>query len=87
MKYIEPNRIVIKPNPANDNVSIEFNNENNKIFALTLSDANGRKIFYQGGIKEANTTINTGSFEMGSYYLSLSDSEGNVIKEKLIISK
>ncbi len=87
LEFIEPGKIIIKPNPSTDNVSIAFNNDKNETFSLTIINSAGLKAFELQGIKENTISINTSSFDNGNYYILLMDSGGRVIKEKLLISK
>lgn len=85
--YVEQNKIIIKPNPASENVTIGFNNDKNQTYSITLLNSIGSTVFSKEGIKANNLIINTGVFETGNYFIILSDSDGKTIKEKLIIAK
>lgn len=87
LEFIEPGKIIIKPNPSTDNVSIAFNNDKNETFSLTIINSAGLKVFESTGIRENAISINTSSFDNGNYYILLMDSGGRIIKEKLLISK
>lgn len=87
LEFIEPGKIIIKPNPSTDNVSLAFNNDKNETFSLTIINSAGLKVFESQGIKENTISINTSSFANGNYYIILMDSGGRIIKEKLLISK
>lgn len=86
LEYIEPGKIIIKPNPSTDNLFIGFNNKNES-FSLMIFNASGSKVFELMDIRENKITINTNAFENGNYYILLMDSEGRIIKEKILISK
>lgn len=87
LEFIEHGKIIIKPNPSTDNVSIAFNNDKNETFSLTIINSAGLKVFESHGIKENSIALNTSTFDNGNYYVLLMDSGGRVIKEKLLISK
>lgn len=87
LNYIEHSKINIVPNPANENVSIEFNNDKNELYSITLINSAGLKIFEKEKFRENNITINTSDFQNGNYYIVLMDSDGRTIKEKLVIAK
>lgn len=87
LNYIEHGKIKIKPNPANENVSIEFNNDKNEFYSITLINSAGLKVFEKEKFRENNITINTSDFQTGNYYIVLMDSDGRTIKEKLLIAK
>ncbi len=87
LEFVEPGKIIIKPNPSTDNVSIAFNNDKNETFNLSIINSAGLKVFESQGIRESTVSINTSSFDNGNYYILLMDSGGRVIKEKLLISK
>lgn len=87
LDYVEQNKIIVKPNPASENVTIGFNNDKNETYSITLLNSIGSAVFIKEGIKANNLTINTGVFENGNYFIILSDSDGRTIKGKLIITK
>lgn len=87
LKYIEPGKIIIKPNPASENFNIEFNNDNNGSYTLTFVNSVGKIVFEKNDIRESVFTLNTAEFESGTYFLILTGSEGRAIKNSLVIVK
>ena len=87
LEFIEHGKIIVKPNPSIDNVSIAFNNDRNETFSLTIINSAGLKVFESPGIRENSVIVNTSTFDNGNYYVLLMDSGGRIFKEKLLISK
>lgn len=87
LKYIEPGKIIVKPNPAKENIVIEFNNDNNEGYRLTLYNSNGTSVFNKESMTESSFTLATAAFDAGTYFIILENSGGRILKEKLIIVK
>lgn len=87
LEYIEPGKITLKPNPTKENCTIEFNNDNNKNYRLTLINSVGMSVFSKEGISDRSFTLNTRLFDSGNYFIILEDSDGSILKEKLVIAK
>ena len=76
------NDVIIYPNPAQNNFTIETNT--NQKQTLQLFDVNGKLILSQSIIDK--TTIDVGNLSAGVYNLSLINSTG-VVNKKLVIVK
>lgn len=87
IKYTEPGKLYVYPNPSINQTKIEFNNERNKQFSLTVTNNLGNVIYKKDDIIVSEILLNTSSWNNGSYYITLTDDTGNVLKEKLIITK
>ena len=87
LKYTEPGKLYVYPNPSINQAKIEFNNDRNKQFSLTVSNSIGNVIYKKDGVVESEIFLDTSSWNNGSYYITLTDDSGNVLKEKLIITK
>ncbi len=87
LEYIVPGKLIIKPNPASNTVSLVFNNDKNETFNISIVNSAGLQVYEMKNINENNFIINTSTFEDGQYYIILMDSGGRTIKEKLLISK
>ncbi len=66
--------INVYPNPANDAITFDFN-ENNQFTKLSLFDLNG-KIVYEQAVTSNYFTISTSDFAEGLYYFRLLSSTG-----------
>ncbi len=87
LKYTEPGKLYVYPNPSINQAKIEFNNDRNKQFSLTVTNSIGNVIYKKEGVVESEIFLDTSSWNNGSYYITLTDDSGNVLKEKLIITK
>ena len=78
--------LIIKPNPANEQVEILIENYNEKDYSLRISDVTGRNNFYISKIAGDNkTNLNTSRLTQGVYFVLVEDSSGLVLSKKLII--
>lgn len=87
IKYTEPGKLYVYPNPSNSQTTIEFNNSHNKPYQLTIINSVGNLIYKKEDIIESEVSINTSTWNPGTYYITLSDDTGHILKEKLIIAK
>lgn len=87
IKYTELGKLYIYPNPSINQTKIEFNNDRNKQFSLTVTNSIGNVVYKKEGIIESEIFLDTSSWNNGSYYITLTDDSGDVLKEKLIITK
>lgn len=87
LKYTEPGKLYVYPNPSINQAKIEFNNDRNKEFSLTITNSIGNVIYKKEGVTESEIYLDTSSWNNGSYYITLTDDSGNALKEKLIITK
>lgn len=87
VKYTEPGKLIIKPNPSSDNVVIEFNNESADKYELTITNSAGNKVYVKDNIFDDKIELNTTGWGSGTYFITLVETEGKIFKEKLIITK
>ena len=87
IKYIEPGKLIIKPNPSSEKVIIEFNSGNLSVYELVITDNTGNRVFVKEGFTENSFELNTNSFNAGTYYVTLREEGGKLFKEKLVIQK
>lgn len=87
IKYTEPGKLYVYPNPSINQAKIEFNNDRNKQFSLTVTNSIGNVIYKKEDVIESEIFLDTSSWNNGSYYITLTDDSGNILKEKLIITK
>lgn len=87
IKFTEPGKLYVYPNPSINQTKIEFNNDRNKQFSLTVTNSIGNIIYKKESVVESEILLDTSSWNSGTYYITLTDNSGNVLKEKLIITK
>ena len=75
------------PNPATDNLTVEFNSAQNMPYEIKLTDLSGRIVSVTKGkaSEELNSAkIDVSSFAPGLYIISL-ETNGNVIQSRMVI--
>jgi len=87
VKYTEPGKIIIKPNPSSDNVVIEFNNNAANGYLLTITNSSGNTVYRKENISESTVELNTTGWSASTYYVTLAEAGGKKLEEKLIIVK
>lgn len=87
IKYNEPGKLYVYPNPSIEQTIIEFNNDQMKQYSLIVTNNLGNVVYKKEDVFENQISLITSGWNSGTYYITLFDSAGNVLKEKLIISK
>ena len=72
----------IFPNPAQDYLNIEINENNSSKVSVSIFNAIGKRIIFQE-LEEAKILIETGNFNKGLYYIKI-ELENNSICEKFV---
>ncbi|MEI6020672.1 MAG: T9SS type A sorting domain-containing protein [Bacteroidota bacterium] len=81
------NNIKVFPNPANDNIQVQYSLENGKELTIELRDAIG-KLVYKNKIKPYSTLpISLSSFENGVYVLSAYEGKSMIYRTKVVCIK
>lgn len=79
--------LTVFPNPANQTVTLEFDNPEYSTFQLTLTDALGRTV-YQEMVKGPTIQLATDIFPNGLYYYKLTSAENSQhIAGKFVVKK
>ena len=80
------NDISVFPNPAENYISVKFDEKKNKKLRYTINDVNGRLIL-KGIVRLTNEKINLSHLINGIYFLSIIDKKGNMLtSEKIIVN-
>lgn len=74
----------VSPNPAQYEITINFINSKTNL-QISLFDLLGRIVYQQKIINSSNHHISTAHLEKGTYFIKISDAEGNVEMKKLIL--
>lgn len=72
------------PNPAKENLTLQFNQYNNEKLSYQLFNMQG-KLLITGELKNEQTTIDTISLPSGTYIINVTDQENNKIQSFKII--
>lgn len=76
--------VTFEMNPSNNQINIAVNNDIKYTKAELLSKESNTTV-QTLKLKEDNKTVDVSSVDSGTYYLILSNEEGNVFSEKIII--
>jgi hypothetical protein len=87
LKYTPPGKLIIKPNPSLNKVLIEFNNEAAENYELIITNSSGNKVYVQNNIFSDTVELNTIGWSLGIYYITLFESGGKLLKDKMIVVK
>ena len=87
VKYTEPGKLIIKPNPSSEKVVIEFNYDVANHYQLTVIDNIGNTVYTKDNISESTIELNIKGWGSGTYFINLSENSDEAFQEKLIIIK
>lgn len=73
------------PNPFTNTTMIEFDNTNNDIYTLTITDITGRTVRQINSIKGNSILVERNNMASGIYYATLSNTKGERGTQKLLI--
>lgn len=79
------NKIVLAPNPAQENVLIDFTRMNGIVNKISVYNALGEEVFAQKIDTELKIQIQTQKFQTGIYSVKIQSSKGIVIKKLCVI--
>jgi hypothetical protein len=80
--FIQENSLVIYPNPAMENIIVKFENQ---LFYIALFDIIGNKKISKYSCFNIEN-ISTKDFKNGIYFLQISNAEGVISHQKIIIA-
>ncbi|MFK7950863.1 MAG: T9SS type A sorting domain-containing protein [Saprospiraceae bacterium] len=78
-------QVTIAPNPMVERTALRFDNPNNEVFDMAITNLTGQVIRTQNGIKTNFINIERGEMTSGVYFITLRNAEGATITEKLIV--
>jgi len=81
--------IQLFPNPANYELNVTFNSDNNETAVINIYDLTGRMVFtknFQSAQGRNTYTLNTSDLSRGVYILTL-ENGGKMLNQKLVIEK
>lgn len=73
------------PNPFSLNTTVNFVNQNNDVFNLTLTSVTGAVVYYAEGITGSSYLLEKGELANGLYFATLRNQKGEFATKKLII--
>jgi hypothetical protein len=80
-------KFMLLPNPARDKVTVLFSADNNRNYAIELTDVAGKILLNRKGLSskgENNNTLDVSNYAKGMYFINLIDENG---KQSLKLSK
>ncbi|QEC67046.1 T9SS type A sorting domain-containing protein [Panacibacter ginsenosidivorans] len=82
--------LLVYPNPARSSFRIQFNAKTNAQLSATLKDMNGNIVWNKPNTNASalsGTIVDAGKLTGGIYMLQVTDSNGNTIAKKVVVSK
>lgn len=83
--YVEPNDIIIRPNPAKDNIILELNKDQNSNFMIRIIHEDGHVVVSHDNLFGETIFLDVSYLTSGSYILELIYENDKIIREKLVI--
>lgn len=84
VKYLEPERLYLGPNPSETTISLEWNDQFHDKYTIQVIDDLGMNVYEQTEITGSSYTIDLSSFLTGIYTVLLINSKGESFREKIV---
>lgn len=85
IKDIKPNNsITIYPNPSSKTVTINYPNQNKKLYNLTVTDNKALSLIKFNNVNLNNYSIDISKLLKGIYYINITDDKTNITKKIII---
>ncbi len=75
----------VSPNPFSNRAYLEFDNPNNEMFSLLITDMNGKTIRTMTNISGERFLVERENLPAGMYFATLSDEDGDFATTKLVV--
>tara|TARA_B100000965_G_C19564774_1_gene746268 strand:- start:20 stop:898 length:879 start_codon:yes stop_codon:yes gene_type:complete len=79
----EENQFSIFPNPADNQINIEWNSSGSQ--SIYIFDSQGRMVFELEDLKENRLKLNVDSFKIGIYFIQIKSKKDEISTRKLLI--
>jgi hypothetical protein len=84
VKYLEPERLYLGPNPSETTISLEWNDQFHDKYTIQVVDDLGMNVYQQTEITGSSYTVDISSFSAGIYTVLLINSRGESFSEKIV---
>lgn len=84
VKYLDPERLYLGPNPSETTVSLEWNDQFHNEYTIRVIDDLGMTVFEQSAITGSSFELDLKSLTAGFYTVLLINSKGEKTAEKII---
>lgn len=84
VKYLEPERLYVGPNPSETTISLEWNDQFHDEYTIRVVDDLGTTVFEQTVITGSSFELDVKSMNAGFYTVLLINSKGEKTAEKII---
>ncbi|MES2555237.1 MAG: T9SS type A sorting domain-containing protein [Bacteroidota bacterium] len=84
VKYLEPERLYLAPNPSETTISLEWNDQFHDEYTLQVVDDLGTSVFEQASITGNSFELDISALATGFYTVLLFNSKGEKTTEKII---
>lgn len=85
LNYLESGVLLIEPNPASDEVKLEFKNEFHDAITVSIYNASGKVIYANSQVRSETHHLELSPYKPGIYFVIISGSVPETIRRKLMI--
>lgn len=86
LSYIQPNELLLLPNPSHDFCEIKFNNEKHESLSIEITNDNGQQVFFIQDIKQDVYKLNVSFLKSGTYTILLSNNGKKLAQNRLVVT-
>ncbi len=86
LTYIQPNELLLLPNPSHDFCEIKFNNEKHESLSIEINNDRGQQVFFIQDIKQDVYKLNVSFLKPGTYTILLSNNGKKLAQNRLVVT-
>jgi hypothetical protein len=86
LSYIQPDELLLSPNPVNDVCEIKFNNDKRQSLTIEIINDRGQQVFFTQDIKQDFFKLNVSFLKPGTYTILLSNNGKKLAQNRLVVT-
>lgn len=84
VRYLEPERLYLSPNPANENVKIEWNDQFHETYTIRITNTYSQDISVETDVLGNTYQIPVEHYPSGLYFVQLLTGQGKQLQSRLV---
>lgn len=86
LSYIEPNSLLLVPNPSHDFCEIKFNNNKHQSLSIEVTNDKGQQVLFIQDVRQNFYKLNVSFLKLGSYNIVLRNNSDKIAQNRLVVT-
>ena len=86
LSYIEPDKLLLIPNPSHDFCEIKFNNDKHQVLSIEITNDKGQQVLFIQDIRQNFYKLNVSFLKPGTYNVLLVNNNEKLAENRLVIT-